>query len=84
MTMRLPVGPREMDFEDVYAPISKARPREAKIADRPPIPPAVQDMYDDDGPVERPAPPPHMRPMQKPDPVVVRSQRAEPRFDRQR
>jgi hypothetical protein len=84
IAMRLPVGPREVDFEDVYAPISQARPRAPAVSDRPPIPPAVQDMYDDDGPVERAAPPPHARPARRQDPVVVRPQRAEPRLDRRR
>jgi hypothetical protein len=85
MAMRLPVGPQVMDFEDVYAPVSQPQRREPTIPDRPPIPPAVQDMYDEDeSPVERPAPPPNMRPVRRQEPVVVRPQRAEPRLDRRR
>jgi hypothetical protein len=85
MAMRLPVGPQAMDFEDVYAPISQVQRREPTIPARPPIPPAVEDMYDeDDSPVERPAPPPNMRPARRQEPVVVRPQRAEPRLDRRR
>ena len=87
LALRLPMGPREVDFEDVYAPISQTKRREAPIPDRPPIPPAAQDLYDDedDGePMERPAPPPNMRPFRRQDPVIVRQDRAEPRLDRRR
>jgi hypothetical protein len=84
LALRLPVGPREVDFEDVYAPIQQASRRESPTSDRPPIPPAAQDLYDDDGPVERPAPPPHMRPVRRSEPVIVRPERAEPRLDRRR
>ena len=94
LALRLPVGPREVDFEDVYAPIQQATRREPAISDRPPIPPAAQDLYDDDAPVERPAPPPNMRPVRRSDPVIVRpettrpemgrQERAEPRLDRRR
>jgi hypothetical protein len=86
LALRLPAGRQEVDFEDVYAPIPHTRGRDAAIADRPPIPPAAQDMYDDDddGPVERPAPPPYARPRQRVEPQIVRPDRAEPRFDRRR
>jgi hypothetical protein len=99
LALRLPVGPREVDFEDVYAPIQQATRREPAISDRPPIPPAAQDLYDDDSPVERPAPPPNMRPVRRSEPVIVRpettrpemgrpemgrQERAEPRLDRRR
>jgi hypothetical protein len=46
VALRLPMGPQAVDFEDVYAPITPARRREQPIADRPPIPPAVQDLHD--------------------------------------
>jgi hypothetical protein len=86
LALRLPVGPREVDFEDVYAPIQQATRREPAVNnDRPPIPPAAQALYeDDDTPVERPAPPPNMRPMRRQDPVIVRPERSEPKFDRRR
>src|SRR3978361_1242796 len=44
LALRLPVGPQEVDFEDVYAPIRQSSRRETQISDRPPIPPAAQDM----------------------------------------
>ena len=88
LAARLPAGPRELDFEDVYAsPASPSSQREVSPFDRPPIPPAVRDMYADpddyDGPIERPAPPPHMRPVRREAPVV-RQERVEPRLDRRR
>ncbi len=82
IAMRLPTGPEAVDFEDVYAPASVARRREAEVAARPPVPPALYD--DGEAPVERPAPPPNMRPVRRQEPVVVRPQRAEPRLDRGR
>jgi hypothetical protein len=94
LALRLPVGPREVDFEDVYAPIQQASRREPAVNDRPPIPPAPQDLYGDDAAVERPAPPPNMRPARRSEPVIVRpdsgrqeigrQDRAEPRLDRRR
>src|ERR1700755_2673920 len=44
LALRLPVGPREVDFEDVYAPIQQASRRTAAVNDRPPIPPAARDL----------------------------------------
>ena len=85
LALRLPMGPQEVDFEDVYAPIQQARRRDAQMPDRPPIPPAAQDLYDGDGePVERPAPPPNMRPMRRQEAQILRTDRAEPRLDRRR
>ncbi|MBS0638392.1 MAG: hypothetical protein JSS43_00885 [Proteobacteria bacterium] len=92
LSLRLPAGPREVDFDDVYAPISSVTPRRAEPAEdrtplpeRPPIPPAARDLYDEDGPVEREPPPPHMRPVRRLDaPPVVRADRVEPRLDRRR
>lgn len=93
LALRLPANPREIDFDDVYAPIATVTPRRAEplaaheppMPERPPIPPATHDLYDDDGPVEREPPPPHMRPVRKLDaPPVVRPERLEPRFDRRR
>src|ERR1700733_7363891 len=43
--VRSPKGQQGVDFEDVYAPISQVPRREPVIGDRPPIPPAVQDLY---------------------------------------
>ncbi len=72
LALRLPAGPREVDFEDVYAPIQQASRRVTALNDRPPIPPAARDLYDDDSPVERPPPPPNMRPARRAEPVIVR------------
>jgi hypothetical protein len=80
LALRLPMGPREVDFEDVYAPAQQARQRDASVSDRPPIPPAPQDLYRNDSPRERPAPSPNMRPGGRQEPVVVRQDRAEPRL----
>ncbi len=102
LSLRLPAGPREVDFDDVYAPISKVTSRRAEpeaepepqservrtppLPERPPIPPAAHDLYvEDEGPVEREPPPPHMRPVRRLDaPSVIRPDRVEPRFDRRR
>jgi hypothetical protein len=101
LALRLPASPREVDFEDVYAPIAAPvsrrtppAPERPAVPERPPIPPAAydrptaRDHYeedDEDGPVEREAPPPHMRPVRRLDsPAVVRPERQEPRFDRRR
>jgi len=81
VALRLPAGPREVDFEDVYATPPQPRRRVEPISERPPIPPAIQDLYDDDEPVERPPPPPNARPGRRQDPPVVRPQRSEPRLD---
>jgi hypothetical protein len=80
LALRLPIGPQEVDFEDVYAPASQARRREAPIGDRPPIPPAAQDLYRNDEPRERAAPPPNMRPGRRQEPPVLRPDRSEPRL----
>lgn len=81
LALRLPAGPREVDFEDVYAPLPQSRRRPDPIDERPPIPPAPQDLYGDDEPVERRPPPPNARPGRRQDPLVVRPQRSEPRLD---
>src|SRR5271167_4406567 len=65
LALRLPVGPREVDFEDVYAPIQQTWRRASSVNDRPPIPPASQDLYKDGDARERPAPPPNMRPARR-------------------
>src|ERR1700712_1703351 len=59
IALRLPAGSRELDFEDVYAPVPQSHRREEATGDRPPIPPAAHDLYDDDEPVERTPPPPN-------------------------
>src|SRR5271165_2130410 len=76
VALRLPMGPQAVDFEDVYAPISQMHRREPSVGDRPPIPPSAQDLYGDDEPVERQAPPPTMRPMRRQEPQIVRPQRS--------
>ncbi len=85
LALRLPVGPREVDFEDVYAPVPRASRREPPVSDRPPIPPSARDLYKnaDESP-ERPAPPPNMRPGMRQEPVIVRPHRSEPRLDGRR
>ena len=84
LALRLPVGPQAVDFEDVYAPISQVQRRESAAGDRPPIPPAARDLYNDDEPVERAPPPPNMRPVRRQEPQIVRPQRSEPRLDGRR
>jgi hypothetical protein len=79
----VPTTHNEMDFEDVYAPVSTRSTRqEPTVSDRPPIPPTAQDYYEDEGPIERPAPPPHARPGRRAEPQPVRVSRAEPKLDR--
>ena len=53
VALRLPMGPQAVDFEDVYAPITPLQRRDPMTGDRPPIPPAVQDLYDDPRPPRR-------------------------------
>ena len=84
LALRLPAGPREVDFEDVYAPIQQTQRREVRADDRPPIPPAAQDLYDDHEPRERLAPSPNTRPFQRQEPRIVQPQRSEPRLDGRR
>ena len=85
LALRLPVGPQEVDFEDVYAPIHPPKRRETAVSDRPPIPPAPRDLYRDDDLQERAAPPPNMRPMRRQEPQIVRLDRpSEPRLDQRR
>jgi hypothetical protein len=79
LVLRLPVGPPEVDFEDVYAPIRQTHRREADLSDRPPIPPSAQDLYADHDP-----PPPNTRPIRRQEPQMVRQDRSEPRLDRRR
>ena len=83
LALRLPVGPREVDFEDVYAPIQQASRRAPAVSDRPPIPPAATDLYGEDLAVERPAPPPNMRPARRSEPVIVRQDSGRPDSARQ-
>lgn len=82
LALRLPAGPRELDFEDVYAPVGLAQRRPEPVPDRPPIPPAPHDLYnDDDAPVERAPPPPTARPGRRQDPPIVRGERSEPKLN---
>jgi hypothetical protein len=80
LALRLPVGQREVDFEDVYAPAPQPQRRTEQISERPPIPPAAQDLYVDDDPGRR-GPPQNARPGLRQDPPVTRSSRSEPRLD---
>jgi hypothetical protein len=57
LALRLPIGPQEVNFEDVYAPANQPRGRETSTSERPPIPPAPQDLYRNDGPLDRQDPP---------------------------
>jgi hypothetical protein len=81
LALRLPAAPREVDFEDVYAPINQPRQRDAPDNDRPPIPPAAQDLYRNDEPLDRPARPPNTQPGRRQEPQVGRPDRSEPRLD---
>jgi hypothetical protein len=83
LALRLPVGPREVDFEDVYAPIQQTRRGEPAVSDRPPIPPAARDLYHDESD-DRAAPAPNARPVRRQEPSVVRPDRSEPRLDPRR
>lgn len=80
LSLRLPAGREELDFEDVYAPVPAASRREPEISHRPPVPPPLSDLVDDDAPYERPPPPPNMRPYRRQEPQIVRPGRAEPRL----
>ena len=85
MALRLPAGPQEVDFEEVYAPISQRQRREATISVRPPIPPAMQDMYAEGAATAALSDsPPQGRPARRQEPQVAWAQRAEPRLDRRR
>ena len=84
LALRLPIGPQEVDFEDVYSPVQQPQRRDSHIRDRPPIPPAMQDLYADPASVERLAPPPGTRAAWRPEPQVVRPMRSEPRLDGRR
>jgi len=82
LALRLPVGPREMDFEEVYAPTQRSSRRESAVSDRPPIPPAAQDLHRDRG--GRTAPVADLRPDRRQEPAIVRPERSEPKLDRRR
>jgi hypothetical protein len=90
LALRLPAGSAELDFEETYTPVTRAtrRPAPEPMPVRPPIPPAPQDLYDeDDIPEDRPPPPPHMQPVRRAEPrdsQPMRPERTEPRFDRRR
>lgn len=89
MTRGIPAS-QEMDFEEVYAPAGRQTQtrQEPVISDRPPVPPVVSapNYYEDDEPIERPAPPPNARPAirrpEPPPPPPPRSPRSEPRLDK--
>ena len=85
LALRLPAGSSEMDFEEIYAPQPvERRPAEPVMA-RPPIPPAPHDLHDDDDDYgDRPAPPPHTRPVRRAEVPPPRPARTEPRLDRRR
>ncbi len=85
LALRLPIGPQEVDFEDVYAPIQQSRRREPPLSARPPIPPAARDLYRDDEPSEPPASVSNMRMIRRQEPHIVRPDRSEPpRVDQRR
>lgn len=76
LALRLPAGPREVDFEDVYPHPPLTRRRADTLSERPPIPPATDDLFNDDDPMAR-----GTRPAQRQDPPVARPRRSEPRLD---
>ena len=87
LSLRLPEagGANQAEFDDFYShpPQSypAAAPRSADpVITRPPIPPAVHDMYDD-LPEDRPPPPPHTRPIRRGEPPPRQEPRAEPRLN---
>jgi hypothetical protein len=80
LSVRLPAGRQEIDFEDVYAAMPLPQRREPSGTNRPPVPPSLNDIYTDAAPIERPAPPPNMRPIRKAEPQVIRPVRSEPRL----
>ncbi len=84
IALRLPVGSREMDFEEVYAPMSQSSRRVEPMNDRPPIPPATHDLYEDEEAAGQNPPPPNARPGRRQDTATPRSERSEPRLDRRR
>jgi hypothetical protein len=84
LALRLPVGPQEVDFEDVYAPLQQPKRREASLSDRPPIPPAPRDLYRGDDPNEQPVSSSNARPIRRQEPHIVRPDRSEPRLDQRR
>ncbi|MBN8873232.1 MAG: hypothetical protein J0H67_10380 [Rhodospirillales bacterium] len=88
LSLRLPAPSRSADFDSGYVAQPVAPRQVEPSAVRPPIPPAPhelpeeedeEDMYDD-----RPAPPPHMRPVRGRAEAPPRVIRAEPRLDRRR
>lgn len=81
LALRLPAGSREVNFEDVYEPLTASHQRTDSLTDRPPIPPAARDLYNNDVTMEPPPPPPNMRPARRQDPPGARPQRSEPRLD---
>jgi len=81
LALRLPAGSKELDFEEVYAPMPQTQRRPEPLSERPPIPPALHDLSIDDDALERPAPPAGARPSRRPEPPGARTQRSEPRLD---
>ena len=84
LALRLPVGPREVDFEDVYAPVQQTRRKDVSVSERPPIPPATRDLHDKEAQQERGSASASMRPTRRQEPLISRTDRAEPRLDRRR
>ncbi len=84
VALRLPVGPREVDFEDVYAPTQPPKRRVVQGADRPPIPPAARDLNRDDEYFEQPSSGPNARIIRWQEPHIMRPERSEPRLDQRR
>jgi hypothetical protein len=83
LALRLPAGRQEADFEDTYAPMPPANRRESTVSERPPIPPAAQDLHRTDPPPGR-QPPPIIRPGGRLEPRIERPQRPEPRVETRR
>jgi hypothetical protein len=81
LAARLPAGPQEVDFEEVYAPAAPAARRAPPVSDRPPIPPPVHDLYGADESADRGG---GVRAGRRQEPTIIRAERAEPRLDRRR
>lgn len=81
LALRLPAGPREVNFEEVYAPLHPSHQQADALSDRPPIPPAAHDLHHVAGMSEQRPPPPNMRPVRLQEPPAARPQRSEPKLD---
>lgn len=87
LSLRLPAPSRTADFDEGYVAHPVAPRQTESSSARPPIPPAAHELpfeEDEDEYQDRPAPPPHMRPVRGRGDAPPRVIRAEPRLDRRR